>query len=398
MTSRLPAIGITCYPSAGGSGIIACELGLNLARSGYEVHFIASSLPLRLRGFERNLHFHPVESVSYPLFQHDPYTLSLATAMTEVAQRHRLSIMHVHYAIPHAASALLARAMVEPARLRVITTLHGTDITLVGQEPSFFPITRFLIEQSDAVTAVSDWLREQTVRVFGVAHPIEVIPNFVDTRLYRPRSDPARRAYFAAPQERLLLHASNFRRVKNIPAVIEVFARVAAAVPSRLLLVGDGPELHRARELTAAAGVTERVHFAGQMENLAQLLPLADLVLLPSFHESFGLIALEAMSCGTPCIATNVGGTNEFIAHGHSGFLHAPDDVDGMVTSALAVLRDPELRAQLSEEARRDAVERFGARCVLKQYIELYDRSLAGSIPPTPARLGVDTRRDLRHS
>jgi N-acetyl-alpha-D-glucosaminyl L-malate synthase BshA len=382
---RLPRIGITCFPSAGGSGVIASELGVNLARSGCEVHFITRSLPVRLRRFERNIFFHQVDTFSYPVFQGDPYTLALATVMSEVATQYELDILHVHYAIPHAASALLARDMLD-GRVKVITTLHGTDVTLVGQEPSFLPITRYLIRRSDAVTAVSRWLRDETGLVFGVERLIEVIPNFVDTRLFRPREDARLRAQFAAPEEKLLIHASNFRPVKNIPVVIEVFARVAAAVPARLLLVGDGPELTLARERAAALGVADRVECLGQVENMAPIYPLGDLTLLPSRHESFGLAALESMSCGTPVIATNRGGTGEFIDDGHNGYLRDPEDVAGMTVAALRLLRDQGLHQSLAEEARRDAVASFGERCVLKQYIELYDRLLAGATGPATGR------------
>ncbi len=382
---RLPVIGITCYPSAGGSGVIASELGLNLARSGYEVHFITSSVPLRLRRYEANIFYHQVEVPTYPLFQYPPYLLSLASMMSEVAVRYGLDILHVHYAIPHAASAYLARDMVGPARLKLITTLHGTDITLVGQEPSFFPITRFLIQRSDAVTAVSEFLRAETARVFDVDCPIDVIPNFVDTRRFRPHADPRRRARFAAPEEKLLIHASNFRKVKNVPAVVEVFARVAAELPARLLLIGDGPELSTARDLATELGVSDRVRCIGQVESMEQVLPLGDLTLLPSEHESFGLVALESMSCGTPVIATRNGGTSEFIDDGHTSFLRDPRDVAGMAEAALRLLRDPELYQQFAEEGRRDIVERFGERCVLRQYLALYDRVLAGAaLSPSP--------------
>jgi len=386
--NRLPVVGITCYPTAGGSGVIASELGVLLARSGYEVHFITSALPLRLRRFESNIFFHQVETVSYPVFLGDPYTLALATMMSEVAQRHALDILHVHYAIPHAAAGFLARAM-SGTRLKLITTLHGTDVTLVGQEPSFLPITRFLIRESDAVTAVSRFLRDETERVFAPGRPIDVIANFVDTRLFRPRADARLRARFAAPGERLLIHASNFRRVKNVPAVVEVFARVAAAVPARLLLVGDGPELPVARDLAARLGVADRVQCVGQVENMAQVLPVGDLTLLPSLHESFGLAALESMSCGTPVIATNRGGTAEFIEDGHTGFLRDPQDVAGMAEAALRLLRDEALREQVAEEGRRDAVARFGERCILKQYIALYDRVLAAGEAGGGVRAGA---------
>jgi N-acetyl-alpha-D-glucosaminyl L-malate synthase BshA len=383
--SRLPAIGITCYPSPGGSGIVATELGLALARSGYAVHFITASLPLRLKLYRENVFYHEVEVADYPVFQSPPYSLSLATAMADTARRHGLDILHVHYAIPHAASGFLAREMVGPDRLKLITTLHGTDITLVGQEPSFFPLTRFVIERSDAVTAVSDFLARETRRVFGVTRDLEVIPNFVDTRQYRPRDDESGRQAWAAPGESLLVHASNFREVKNLPAVIDVFAGVAARLPARLLLLGDGPEREPALARAAAAGVADRVHAPGLVADLAEYLPLGDLLLLPSLHESFGLVALEAMACGLPVIATDRGGADTFIDHGVNGFLHAPDDVAGMIDTAVRVLRDPGLRQHLGEEARRDAVETFGTRCVLKQYVELYDRVLgqhpAGSPP-----------------
>ncbi len=379
MTTSLPNIGIACYASQGGSGIVASELGLLLARTGYEVHFIASSLPLRLHHYEHNIFYHQVDVANYPVFQHPPYTLSLATKMSEVATEYGLDILHVHYAIPHAASAFLAREMVGPDRIRLITTLHGTDITLVGQEPSFFPITRFLIERSDAVTAVSDFLRRETEHVFGITRPIDVIPNFVDTRLFYPREDPARRAQFATPAEKLLLHASNFRKVKNVPAVVQVFARLATEFPCRLLLSGEGPELHTVQQLVAELGLADRVLFMGQVENMAEIMPLADLLLLPSYHESFGLVALEAMSCGTPVIATSVGGTGEFIDTGHNGFLCHPDDIDGMVAAGRRMLQDDTLHQHFAEEARRDAVQKYGARCVLKQYLELYDRVMGTS-------------------
>lgn len=377
MNRRLPAIGITCYPTQGGSGIVATELGLNLARSGYEVHFISSSLPLRLRTFRENVFYHQVEVVNYPVFLHPPYTLSLASAMSEVARRHSLDILHVHYAIPHTASAFLAQQMVGPDRLKVITTLHGTDITLVGQEPSFFPITKFLIERSDAVTAVSAFLARETHEVFGVQRPVEVIPNFVDTRRFRPGRDATARAAFAPPGEPLLLHASNFRRVKNVGVLAEVFARVNAQMPSRLLLIGDGPDLAPLLDVLAARGLGDRVRSLGTVDGLERLLPLADLLLLPSLHESFGLIALEAMACGVPAVATDRGGTREFIDDGINGFLRDPHDAAGMADAALAVLRDPERLRHMGEEARRDAVETYGARCVLKRYLDLYDRVVA---------------------
>jgi len=374
---RLPAIGITCYPSQGGSGVVATELGLHLARRGCEVHFISSSLPFRLRRYQDNIFYHQVEMPTYPVFQHSPYTLALATAMSEVAQRCSLDILHVHYAIPHTASAFLAQEMVGADRLKVVTTLHGTDITLVGQEPSFFPITRFLIERSDAVTAVSGFLRDETIRVFGTTREIEVIPNFVDARMFKPEVDPATRNRFAGPDESLLLHASNFRKVKNVSAVVEVFAQVSRELPARLLLVGDGPELVTVRDQVQELGLAERVVFLGQADNLEDILPAADLLLLPSLHESFGLVALEAMACGVVPLATSRGGAGEFIQDGINGFLRDPEDIDGMVQTTVRILRDPSQRQHMAEEARRDAAADFGASCVLKSYLDLYDRMLS---------------------
>lgn len=378
---RMPAIGITCYPTQGGSGVVATELGLNLARHGCAVHFISSSLPFRLRRYSENIFYHPVEMPQYPVFQNSPYTLSLATVMSETAVRHDLDILHVHYAIPHAASAYLARQMVGPERLKVVTTLHGTDITLVGQEPTFFPITRFMIEQSDAVTAVSTFLRDETVRIFGVQKPIDVISNFVDARVYRPRGDDTLRRRFAPGGEQVLIHASNFRKVKNLPAVVAVAARVAAQRPVRLVLAGDGPEVPAVRELVAAAGLTDSTLFLGHVDDLAEVLPAADVLLLPSLHESFGLVALEAMACGVVPVVTDRGGAADFIQDGSNGFLRDPEDIAGMAAAVLRVLGDPALQAQMAEDAQRDASGEFGVSCVLKKYLDLYDRLLAGREP-----------------
>ena len=376
---KMPAVGITCYASQGGSGVVATELGLHLSRRGCEVHFISSELPFRLRKYHTNIFYHPVEMPHYPVFQHSPYTLSLATTMSEVAERCSLDILHVHYAIPHAASAYLAQKMVGRDSLKVVTTLHGTDITLVGQEPSFFPMTRFLIEQSDAVTAVSDFLKKETIDVFGTGHDIEVIPNFVDARVFQPSDANSLRSRFAPQGEKLLVHASNFRKVKNVGAVVEVFKEVSRALPCRLLLIGDGPEMGAVRESVAAAGLTEKVDFLGQVDSLEDVLPVADLLLLPSLHESFGLVALEAMACGVVPLATSRGGAGEFIQDGINGFLRDPGDVAGMVAAAVKILSDDQLRLEMAEEARRDAAGDFGISCVVKQYLDLYDRLLAGS-------------------
>lgn len=376
--ARLPNIGITCYPSQGGSGVVATELGLHLSRRGCEVHFISSELPFRLRNYHENIIYHPVEMPHYPVFQHSPYTLSLATTMSEVAQRCSLDILHVHYAIPHAASAYLAQQMLGAQRLQVVTTLHGTDITLVGQEPSFFPLTRFLIEKSDAVTAVSQFLKDETRRVFGVGDDIEVIPNFVDARVFVPREMNSLKQRFAPHGEHLLIHASNFRPVKNTGAVIDVFESVQRVLPTRLLLLGDGPEAPQIREQVAARGLADQVEFLGQVDNLEEILPVADVLLLPSLHESFGLVALEGMACGVVPVVTDSGGAATFVQNGINGFLRAPHDIEGMAEAVIMVLQDDEMRAQMVEDGRRDAAADFGAPCVVRQYLDLYDRLLAG--------------------
>ncbi|MCP4293147.1 MAG: N-acetyl-alpha-D-glucosaminyl L-malate synthase BshA [bacterium] len=370
---RMPRIGITCYPDQGGSGVVATELGLHLARHGCEVHFITSSLPFRLRAYGDNIFFHKVEMPEYPVFKNSPYTLSLATAMQDVALKCKLDILHVHYAIPHAAAAFLAREMMKPRDLKIITTLHGTDITLVGKEPSFFPMTQFLIKASDAVTAVSNFLKSETERVFGVGENIKVIPNFVDPRIFKPAVDKELKESLAPDQEKIILHASNFREVKNLPAVINVFEKVCQTHKARLVLVGDGPEAKAVQARVQEIGLRPLVSFLGQVDQLEKVLPVADFLLLPSLHESFGLVALEAMACSVVPVITNVGGASEFINDGLNGFLRAPDDVQGMAQVITRLIDDENGRQMIAEEARRDAVMDFGASCVMRQYLELYE-------------------------
>ncbi len=370
---KMPSIGITCYPDQGGSGVVATELGLHLARHGCEVHFITSSLPFRLRSYGENIFFHKVEMPEYPVFRNSPYTLSLATAMHDVALHHDLDILHVHYAIPHTAAAFLAREMMKPTNLKVITTLHGTDITLVGQEPSFFPITRFLIEQSDAVTTVSSFLKEETKRVFGVGENIKVIPNFIDPRVFKPERNEELHQRLAPNGEKLILHASNFRKVKNVPAVIEVFNLIKNQHNARLLMVGDGPEMSEVLALVKKYDLENDVVFLGQCDHLEDVLPVADVLLLPSRHESFGLVALEAMACAVVPVMTSVGGASEFINDGHNGFLRHPDDISGMAEVIGNLLKDKHQQQIMAEDARRDATLDFGASCVMRQYLELYE-------------------------
>jgi N-acetyl-alpha-D-glucosaminyl L-malate synthase BshA len=371
-------IGITCYPTYGGSGVVATELGIELAARGHDIHFITYSQPFRLTGREANIHFHEVAVTNYPLFEHPPYDLALATRMAEVAEFYSLDLLHVHYAIPHSVSALLARQMLASRghHLPFITTLHGTDITLVGLDRSYLPITRFGIEQSDGVTAISSYLRDRTRVAFGITSEIEVIRNFVNCDVYvrNPALVDAMRGRYAAPDERLLVHLSNFRPVKRIRDVVEVFARVAREVPARLMLIGDGPDRSVAEYLAREHHIQDRVHFLGKQDNVNELLPLADLMLMPSEMESFGLAALEAMACGVPTIATDVGGVPELIDDGRNGLLFEVGDVDSMAAEAVALLRDETRLRQMSEAGRKTAQDHFCASRVIPLYEEYYDR------------------------
>jgi len=368
-------VAITCYPTSGGSGIVATELGMELARMGHEVHFVTYSIPFRLKKFEKNVFFHQVDTEFYPLFIDAPYCLSLAAKMREVAELHSVEILHVHYAIPHAASAFLARSMYEPKRLLIVTTLHGTDITLVGHHPSFYGVTKFCIEKSDRVTAVSEYLRARTEDSFQTSREIEVIPNFVDGSKFRPDGAAVSKKDFCPSGEPLLIHISNFRPVKNISGVLQVFSRVRAELKCRLVMIGDGPEVGSAQQLCDRLGIQDDVLFLGNQECIECILPLADTLLLPSEQESFGLVCLEAMSCGVPVVATNVGGVKEVVQHGQTGFLHDPFDVDAMAISVLELLRDRDMRIAMGKEGRRVALEKFDISKVVKKYVELYDKA-----------------------
>src|SRR5713101_4171186 len=320
-------IGITCYPTYGGSGVVATELGMELAARGHEVHFISYAPPIRLTDTNERIHFHEVENSSYPLFDHAPYALSLAVKMMQVAEAEDLDLLHVHYAIPHSVSALLARSMAAPRRLPFITTLHGTDITLVGSNRSYLPITRFSIEQSDGVTSISRYLLNQTLKEFEIKRPIEVIPNFVNCDLYNRTADKGLAAEWAPNREPILMHLSNFRPVKRVTDAVEIFALVRAKMPAKLVLIGDGPDRGAAEFLVRKHGLQKDVFFLGKQDNVYEKLAAADLFLLPSQLESFGLAALEAMACEVPVIATNVGGVPEVVEHGVDGYLVEPGDV-----------------------------------------------------------------------
>ena len=368
-------IGITCYPTFGGSGVVATELGIALARRGDEVHFISYALPSRLSFLHERLRFHEVTVTPYPLFDnYPPYTLALATKMAEVAEYAGIEILHVHYAIPHAISAHLAKQILESHHVKVVTTLHGTDITLVGRDSSYLPITRFGIEASDGVTAVSQWLKDETYRHLKVNKPIEVISNFVDPARFLPNAAVAR--MFANQGEKLLCHVSNFRPVKRVLDVLETFLRVSKRVPSRLLMVGDGPDRSSAEAFCRVHRIADRVFFLGNVPNLEEILGSSDLFLLPSETESFGMAALEALASEVPVIATRTGGIPEVVEHGVVGYLVEIGDVEGMAAHAIEILQNDELRRELGKAGRRLAVEKFHVNIVVPRYVEFYERTL----------------------
>ena len=368
-------IGITCYPTHGGSGVVATELGKHLAARGHEVAFISYSTPLRLRELPPRVSYHEVEIVEYPLLRNFPYTLALAAKMVDVARMKRLQVLHVHYAIPFSAAAQLARQAAPELGLRVVTTLHGTDVTLVGNNPSFKPVTASIIDQSDAITAVSHFLREETYRQFSTKKQIDVVYNFIDPeRHYRPF--PACIPACERANQVTLMHISNFRPVKRVGDVVRIFARVAQELDCRLILIGDGPESGLAMQLARDLGVAERVVFVGVVDEVAPLLPAADLLLLPSETESFGLVALEAMASGVPAVASDAGGLPEVVEHGVCGYLAPVGDVDQMAHYALAILSDRAVCQAFGEAARRRAVGHFSCHDIIPQYEAIYERVL----------------------
>jgi N-acetyl-alpha-D-glucosaminyl L-malate synthase BshA len=375
-------IGIVCYASVGGSGVVATELATSLARRGHEVHVLSSEIPFRLRERTGPVVFHPVETPAYPLFREPQYVLSLSTKIVQVARAHALDIVHAHYAVPHAASAYLSRQILASHGAsvpKVVTTLHGTDITLVGADPSYRETVAFAIEQSDGVTAVSESLREDTYRHLRLTAPIVVVPNFLDCERYRPMPDAALRARLC-PADRydsLLLHVSNFRPVKRLDAVVDVFRRVRAQRRARIVLVGDGPERARVEALAREAGIAEHVEIMGEVDDVRGLLSVADAFLLPSAQESFGLAALEAMACGVPVVASRVGGLPEVITDGLTGFLRDPEDHAGMASAVLDLLDDRSVRERMAHVARASVVDRFDEDRVVPMYEALYERLLA---------------------
>ncbi len=372
-------IGITCYPTYGGSGAVATELGIALAARGHEIHFITYRQPFRLPAFLPNVYFHEVDVGRYPLFEFPPYDLALAVRMHEVVQSHHLDLLHCHYAIPHATSAWIAREMLQQQKkdVKVITTLHGTDITIVGQDPSFHQITKFSIEKSDRLTAVSEYLRRETYSAFGcTACDVGVIHNFIDPDVYNRDKYPAVREQIANSGP-VLMHISNFRAVKRVRDVVRIFAKVNEELPSRLMMVGDGPDRPEAEEEVRHLGLDDRVNFLGKIESVAPLLASADLFLLPSENESFGLSALEALASGVPVVGTDVGGVPEVVRNGETGILCPVGDVDAMAQAALLILGDKDRWQAMSELGITDARARFSLNQIVSQYEHLYTTSLA---------------------
>lgn len=372
-------IGITCYPTYGGSGAVATELGIALAERGHEVHFITYRQPFRLPSFLPRIFFHEVDVGRYPLFEFPPYDLALAVRMHEVVKSHHLELLHCHYAIPHATSAWIAREMLHETGedIEVITTLHGTDITIVGQDPSFYPITKFSIEKSDRITAVSQYLKEETCRAFGCDGPaIDVIHNFIDPDVYDRGKYPSLLRKQFGSSKPILMHVSNFRTVKRVRDVIRVYAEVNREIPSVLVMIGDGPDRPAAEEEARMLGVENSVSFLGKLDQIAPLLAAADLFLLPSQSESFGLSALEALASGVPVIGTKAGGLPEVVRDGETGVLCGVGDTPGMAAAALEILHDRNRWSEMSKLGAADARERFSRDAIVTKYETLYRKSL----------------------
>ena len=371
-------IGIVCYPTYGGSGVVATELGKNLAKLGHEVHFIAYALPYRLNDFFDRVYYHEVKVLEYPLFEYPPYSLALATKIAEIARYQKLDLIHAHYAIPHAISAYLAKEMIKDDQdLKIITTLHGTDITLVGRDPSFLEVTRFGIEKSDMVSAVSNYLRDKTYETFKVSKPIEVIYNFVEEHPEQTKKCNDLRMKIAPAGEKIISHLSNFRPVKRVVDIIEIAYRVLQKMPVKVMMIGDGPERSVAEAHARELNIFEHITFLGKQENVYLLLSMSDLFLMPSRLESFGLAALEAMSCGVPCITSNAGGLPELVKDGISGFTAEVGDVEKMAELGIRVLQDDALRKDLSQKTRHYALDRFNVSKIIPLCINMYEKALS---------------------
>ncbi len=370
-------IGIICYPSFGGSGVIATELGKSLGARGHEVHFICYNLPVRLSAGSNNIFFHLVDVVGYPLFKFPPYTLALASKTAEIIEKYNLELIHAHYAVPHSTSAHLAQQMVEDKPVKIITTLHGTDIRLVGLDPSYFRVTKYAIEKNNGVTSVSEYLARVTKEEFCTKCEIRVIPNFVDTDRFISRQDAKLRRLYALPKEKIITHISNFRALKRVTDVILVFEKIVKEIPAKLLLVGEGPEFARALELVSRLRLQKRVRFLHNLEKVEDVLGISDLFLLPSDMESFGLAALEAMSCQAPVIASDVGGLPEVVVHEKSGFLAPIGDIAQMSKYAVEILQDEKLAEDMGNYGRNLAITKFSEEKVISLYEDYYREVLS---------------------
>lgn len=368
-------IGITCYPSLGGSGVVATELGKRLAEKGHQVHFIANSIPFRLGKFHRNIFYHEVEVNDYYVFRYPPYDLSLATKMAQVAKAQQLDLLHVHYAVPHAVCAYLAKQML-PDDLKVVTTLHGTDITVLAQDESLKDLIELAINKSDAVTAVSQDLIRETHELLDVKQKIDLTYNFIDNKIYYPRNSTSLRAEYASKDEKVLMHISNFRPVKRTLDVVDIFARVNRELPTKLILVGEGPDLPKIQCKIQELGLTDRVHLLGKQDDVAQVISMADLLLLPSEKESFGLVALEAMACGVPTIGSTAGGIPELVTHGSTGLLAGIGDTQQMAEYALMLLRNEEMMKSYKQACLDRASDHFDIDKITAQYEQVYSRVL----------------------
>lgn len=377
-------IGITCYPTLGGSGVVATELGKMLAERGHQVHFFSSSMPFRLGTFYRNIYYHEVEVNSYSVFRYPPYDLSLASKMAQITQMQKLDVLHVHYAIPHSIAAYLAKQMVN-GQVKVVTTLHGTDITVLGHDENLANLIRFGINQSDAVTAVSESLIQETRMLLDITKPIECIYNFVDKRIFRRLEVKELKKELIPNNEKVLLHISNFRRVKRVDDVVRIFRIVHQQIPTKLILIGEGPELPCVRRMIIEYGLEEDVLFLGKRDDVAEVISLADCILLPSEKESFGLVALEGMACGVPVVGSTAGGIPEVVKHGETGFLATVGDYEKMAAYVLELLRNQELWVRFSQNCLKRANEKFCADDIVDQYEAVYRRVL---LPPPLQRLG----------
>jgi N-acetyl-alpha-D-glucosaminyl L-malate synthase BshA len=369
-------VGIICYPTHGGSGVVASELAVGLAKKGHEIHVVSYATPFRLQSFHKNIFIHEVGIASYPLFKYPPYALGLATKLVELVETYDLELIHAHYAVPHAASAYLARQILNSQRIKIITTLHGTDITLVGTDQSFHRVIKFTIEKSDGVTAVSNYLKLQTIREFDIQREIRVIYNFIDPIRPEKSLNQCDRKSYAPHGEKILMHASNFRPVKRVGDVVRIFAQVHARMPAKLILIGNGPELPLIQQLVKELKLGEDVYFLGEQDHLEPLFFCADLFLLPSEQESFGLTALEAMNCSVPVVGTETGGLPEVITHGETGYLYPVGEINKMAAGSIALLNNPQKHELFKRQARRRATESFNADQIIPQYEACYEETL----------------------